>query len=553
MIENSMEYMSFLEFGSNALSRESSWFIRMTDYSSIINALDSGLSQALGALIKVFHQDPFDLSRAGMTLQFDDDDVTRFFAKIDVVLQDGGAHKYTWMARGDGASRFCPLCNNLFSAGSKLADGSHLLRCDVIRLEALIPSTDDELRRRYRYLVRMAPTIESEEAFNELQQALGLTYGKRAILADPSLDNLISPTRAYIHDWMHGLFVDGVVNLCVYLVFEIFIDMGHTGIYESFAEFLSHWKLPGRLHGDHLSEVFSADRRDKHRTAKHIKCQASDLLSIFPILALYVHIVLLPLGIHSGACGVIATLFYVVDLVVASARIDVEPSTLLAAVHRFLDSFVGSFGSECMTPKFHWLLHLPEALLRFGRLLNCFCLERKHRWAKRYATELQNTSRSPSVSLLSEVLCHNIASMSESCAFDFHVGLIAPRPAPKKTRALILRTVELEADVDAEVSVAKDVRISPLARCQTGDVVLVRDGDSFRAGRVKLNCDVSGIPLSFITPFTLHSRRPGTSLAIWQAGDEAEAFEAGDILAAVEYCVYPSGRIGTLLPIEYNT
>ena len=443
----------------------------------------------------------------------------------------------------------------MFNVDSSIldVDGSRLLRCNVIKLDELVPSTDAELRSRYRYLVRVAPTIPSEAAFSELQQALGLTYGKRSILADPTLDNLISPTSAYVHDWMHALFVDGVVNLCMFLVFETFIVLGFKGVYESFAGFLSHWKYPGRLHGDRLSEIFSSERRDKHRAAKHIKCQASDLLSICSVLGLYINAVLLPLAINDGACHTMSRLLYVVDLIVSSARLDLPPATLLAAIHKFLEAFVGSFGNKYLTPKCHWLLHLPETLSRLGMLMNCFCLERKHKWAKRYAEGIQNTSGSPSVSLLSEVLCHDIANISDASAFDFNVGLIAPRPAPKTTRGLIFRTVELEADDALEVSIAKAARFSPLAVCQTGDVVLVRDGDGLKAGRVKLHCAVSGISLAFIMPFTLHSRRPHTALAVWHDdSDVIEAFETSDILAAVEYCVYPSGRIGTPVPIEYN-
>ena len=55
-------YWTFLELGVNALSRETSWFTLMTEYSSIVNnSLDSGLSQACGNLFHVFHRPPFDI------------------------------------------------------------------------------------------------------------------------------------------------------------------------------------------------------------------------------------------------------------------------------------------------------------------------------------------------------------------------------------------------------------------------------------------------------------------------------------------------------------
>ena len=87
-----------------------------------------------------------------------DEDSHRLFAKLGAVLQDGGAHKTVWQARGDGASKFCMLCKNLFTHDSKVADGdgSHMLRCNEIKLDGLVASTDRELRTNARHLERMS-------------------------------------------------------------------------------------------------------------------------------------------------------------------------------------------------------------------------------------------------------------------------------------------------------------------------------------------------------------------------------------------------------------
>ena len=45
-------YWSFLEFGVNALSHEETWFPLMTEFSTTINSLSGGLSQAFGSAIK---------------------------------------------------------------------------------------------------------------------------------------------------------------------------------------------------------------------------------------------------------------------------------------------------------------------------------------------------------------------------------------------------------------------------------------------------------------------------------------------------------------------
>ena len=74
---------------------------------------------------------------------------------------------------------------------------------------------------------------------------------------------LIQPTDVFMHDYMHALFVDGVLNLVIFLCFEAFIKSGKTGIHESFSEFVSNWKFPGKFHANHLSDIFTSDRRDR--------------------------------------------------------------------------------------------------------------------------------------------------------------------------------------------------------------------------------------------------------------------------------------------------
>ena len=544
-------YWSFAEFDTIALSHEESWFVLMAEFSTRVNAQSGGLSQVFGNLIKSFFQPGgFHMMDGGMNLHLGGEDY-RLFAKIGVVLQDGGAHKATWQARGDGASKFCLLCKNLFTHDSNVhaADGTHLLRCNLIKLHELVASTDNELRTNARFLESMSRTMGAEQ-FIRLQQAVGLTYAPHGILIDRSLNLLIQPTDVFMHDYMHALFVDGVLNFVIFLCFEAFIKSGKTGIYESFSEFVSNWKFPGKFHANHLSDIFTSDRRDRHRAAKHIKCQASDLLALLGVLVLYVRTVLLVLEQNPDACRALLSLVELSQHVVATGRIPITPEKLLGIVHRFLEEFTNAFGFEWLTPKCHWLLHLPEALGRHGRLFNCFVLERKHRVPKRYATDMQNVFAGTSKALLTEVVCHHLSSL-KAADFDYVVGLIRGRPARSKSRRLILAALGLDDDGTA-VLTASEARFSPLATCRRDDIVLLRDGTGMRAARIQLHCMVANECVSLVQPFTLHRRMPGTALAVWQVNDGPhECWELKAILAAVEFCVYPDGRVGTLLPIEF--
>ena len=544
-------YWSFLEFGVSALSHEESWFTLMTEFSTTVSACSAGLSQVFAEAIKSFFQTGgFHMMDGGMHIEIDGER-SRLFAKLGVVLQDGGAHKAVWQARGDGASKFCMLCKNLFTHDSNVAadDGTRLMRCGIIKLQELEASTDRELRNNARYLERQSGRLSPEE-FTLLQQAMGLTYAKHGLLLDRSLDRLVSPTQVYMHDYMHALFVDGVLNLVIYLCFEDFIDAGHKGIYESFSNFLANWKFPGRFHNNHLAAVFGAERRDKHRKAMHIKCQASDLLTVMGVLMLFTRTVLLPMGTCNAACDGMISCIELASLVVATARIRVSPERLLGKVHRFLEQFEAAWGSEWMTPKCHWLLHLPETLERSGRLLNCFVLERKHRTAKRYATEMANISGAASKSLLSECVAHHLASI-KSHSFDYSVGLVEGRSAPKKSERMILDALGLQHGAGISVNIAKDARFSDLGLCRQGDVVLVNDNNEFKAMRVTLHCAVDGEPVSMLQPMQLHNKVG--ALAKWSVtDDQSEMWETSAIVATVESCVYSNGLVGTILPLEFE-
>jgi hypothetical protein len=350
---------------------------------------------------------------------------------------------------------------------------------------------------------------------------------------------------------MHCLFVDGVANLTLYLAFEACITSGMVGVYESFSTYLATWRYPARLHATHVADIFSDDRRQSHRQSQHINCQASDLLTIMGPMVLFTKNVLQATGVAPLACLALLCLVDLTDLIVATARITVTPAMLQAEVHRFLASYVAAFGFELLTPKAHWLLHLPAQLQRFGRLLNCFCLERKHRVPKRYATEMKNIAHCAAATLLKESICHHF-SVVKHAAFSYIVALVDKRPASKKTRKIIWKLFELEDD-GSPLFVASVARFSPVALCSRSDVVLVVDGDGFRAGRLEANYEIHDCILSLIRPFTLVRRDPNSPLAVWEAADgPSETFETKDILASVEYCQYPDGNVATISPLEFR-
>ena len=461
-------YFSFLEFGANALSKEEAWFTIMVERSAIIRDIHAGMYQALKVIVLMFFDDKgFDCQVGGVNLPLGGNQV-RWWCKLGLIVQDGGAHKTTWHFRGEGGTKMCLLCQNVFADSSNICDqdGVTMLRCNVIKTNELVPATDYQIRNAYRVLEANSGT-QTQAEFTRLQQALGLTYHPHALLADPRMDRIISPTQAYVHDWMHGLFVDGVFNTVVYLLFEDFYDAGRKNIYDLFKTYLGKWHWPGRISSMvNVSDVFKADRAKKHREAMHIKCQASELMTVAPVLALFVQRVLLPSGICAEACWAFLALCDVVDLVTSTTKVRVDPQSLRVAVEKFLALYTEHWGVEWLGPKFHWLLHYPQILQIFGMLFNCFVHERYHRICKRYANDLKNYNQAVS-GILREVTADKMASLANQDVFNFTICLVNQKPANSKVEALV--RMMLGDCHGLPITTSWDTRYS-LATCRRKDI-----------------------------------------------------------------------------------
>ena len=170
----------------------------------------------------------------------------------------------------------------------------------MIKKSELVTAGAQDLRRSARYLASRANRVDNEE-FTLMQQAVGLTHHEHNLLLDRELDDVVDPVEHYLHDMMHCLIVDGVCNIHVYLLLEECISAGMTNVYSRLSGYMTLFEWPGRVYWHQLPDIFSDSRKKKHRDARHIKCQAADMLSMMPVIALYCHLELL--AICPKACS----------------------------------------------------------------------------------------------------------------------------------------------------------------------------------------------------------------------------------------------------------
>ena len=235
-------YFSFCEFGALALQREASWFDILCHRSSEIAALDAGVSQAFGAVLKLFFGAlPTDLSTSGVLLNHPDGRSFRLFVKLKMVLQDGGAHKSIWHMKGDAGSKMCMLCRNLMSVKSDLvaSDGTKLLTCSLVFEKSLDFATSDDIFGSVKRLAALKGTMSAAD-FQLHQQAFGYRHEPRGILLDEQLRPHLDPANQFVHVWMHCMVVNGVFGTLVYLALEA-LHNSNVPIWPALCEYVGMW------------------------------------------------------------------------------------------------------------------------------------------------------------------------------------------------------------------------------------------------------------------------------------------------------------------------
>ena len=65
------------------------------------------------------------------------------------------------------------------------------------------------------------------------------------LLLDRYLDKYVDVVEVFMHDYMHALWVDGIFNLLLYLLFEAFFQQRQP-VYKSFSDYLLSWSWPGQ-------------------------------------------------------------------------------------------------------------------------------------------------------------------------------------------------------------------------------------------------------------------------------------------------------------------
>ena len=541
-------YFSFLEL--TQLSNEDCWCPLAAEPSKGLKRVSAGISQVFKFIIKTFFGLlDYDM-RGGIQLEGPNGERLRLFATLSMLLQDGAAQKLVWSCKGDAGTRLCMLCTNLVTASSGLATSTRLT--DDMLSEHAIPATNRSIRDTIKKLDRCKVTDGAGD-FKLRQQACGFSWHEHGLLNDDTLEDVVLPADQFCHDWMHGLFSTGVFNLIVFLLL-MHVQTLRSNIWSALRDYILTWTWPESANFKNArKDIFDEDHVKSYKKAKHIKCSASEALSLLPVLSFYVCNVLRRIpGICVEACDALGSLADLVDalLVIRHSPGLIAPEYVRSCVRNMLDACCAAGWQELLIPKFHWCIHFYRHLQRWGVLPTCWVHERKHKLAKRYGEDVFNTVQY-SKTVLSEVLAHQLYLVNLKGAFDDSVSLLHHGKA-KQAIVDIMRSVGVPNT--ACITVSRKARVGTGCLCCKGDVALIRsmDGENFVAGEVQMFICAEGVGSFALVNFWQLRSSSDCRSATWNIENNTSLCELDEVLTSVIWSEVSAGVARTLIPFEYT-
>lgn len=201
--------------------------------------------------------------------------------------------------------------------------------------------------------LRAASADRSRTALEKLETALGWNYSPEGIMYNDFLRARMDPADHSIADFMHVLYVNGVVNLNLGLLFRGM--QGTSCTYESCYAFAKLWSFPKILGGPkHCGvECMQPDRAESSWEAKSFKGSASELRSILPVLCFFFRAVLQQGILHEkqkDQCECVMLLSAVITEIEASERQEANPDRMQSYLEQWLVLFKrsgsGSWGGQ---------------------------------------------------------------------------------------------------------------------------------------------------------------------------------------------------------------
>ena len=377
--KSNLVYASFLELGETLCLQEAWIPLGVLRYDTEKD-ISGGLSCYLKCLVKTMLGFSC-MSAEGLICELHSG--TKLILAINqeiVFLADEDSLKNALCAKGASGRKPCIKCKNVVSKfESTRADLDpyfvSISETDPAKFDTF---TDDEVWILVDAISAMAAGPHRKKDLVELERNAGWSFLQNGILQDHALRVAVRPTL-HCYDSMHVYFSKGIFTYELCLFFQA---LNAAGIkLASFRELIgADWEKPEC--NNQLKSPSGRKRLARDTwilNADNYRGLASDALLLSVFLPLFILTCVLPTGNCSNECKSMLAVIAVVRLLQSFKHgSPIDADRLLNLQQRHMRLFVRTYGADSVKPKHHWAFHIPSQLRQFGKLLDCFVLERKH-------------------------------------------------------------------------------------------------------------------------------------------------------------------------------
>ena len=410
-------YCTVTDFGPQIVRHESTWVPLAVLRSAIAKKVVGGVSCCLAVLLRRLMVSE-ELSTKGICLDIgaEGGGHAQLFFRLSNVVADADGHRALWSLTGSAGKLPCPMCLNVVNDD---VPGTVHMRCPEVARFHMARDTDwwekaDRLT---------AASAGTKKYLGELQTAMGLHFAPTGVLWDVALRPFVSPSSCFTYDGMHILLSIGLCQTEVDLILQRAVQEGLE--MNSVEAFL---KLPWsfcQAYGKRstLQGCFSPARLRSFKREGALKCGASEMLMLLPVLCFFFRTIVAKSGKLLPEIECLESLCTVVELY-RKGKDGQDVADLLAqAGEKHGNLFLAVYEQE-PKPKAHYVHHLAMHLRRDGYIIDCFTGERKHQIVKMMAREVRNL-RSFEKSVLMPTLAKTLAD-----AETLREGLRNPAQCP---------------------------------------------------------------------------------------------------------------------------
>ena len=371
-------------------------------------------SELAKEMLKIFwgqREEQWNMSKTGVQLKTAGDRTAMFYFDFGGFLGDAKAHSEVYDHKGATSKKPCLSCLNV--QGRVDRDGLHpyfvhLHDPDFSRCQLCTRQNYEEMVAE----VEQAHAEGNPTTIGRVEMSTGLTYNRHGLLYDRDMFLVARVPYGIYWDPQHAYFASG--GVAQYQVNQFVLVLMRRGVtlasLDAFVQTITIPRGACKLQSNFFSTRIVVEKGAK----KHIRAFASETVTAIRILGYYSDTIVKPTGELADHTRSLDCLRMITDIVLSGERA-LGKLELLKQLQREHTQTFARLYVRCVKNKPHTTWHIPLSMEAFGKNLNCFGPERKHRASKSIAAF---TYRGMTKSLIARAMHAHLRDVSNEHLFE---------------------------------------------------------------------------------------------------------------------------------------